>query len=81
MDFERLTTMNQYGDIIYIGRFKKNNYRNIGDYPEFIARSTDDEYKENVFQEVIKKLYYLEEGIEDFIEDLERFKRCIDYGD
>ena len=31
---DRLTARNQYGDIIYVGQYKKGQYRKWGDYPE-----------------------------------------------
>ena len=70
MQYKRLTTMNQFGDILYIGQFKKNNYKNIGDYSDSIVHSTDNYYKESVMEEILKRLYYLEESIEDIMENL-----------
>ena len=70
MQYKRLTTMNQYGDILYIGDFKKNNYRNIGDYPESIVHSTDNAYKEQIINQIFKRLYYFEESLEDTMENL-----------
>ena len=70
MQYKRLTSMNQYGDILYIGDFKKNDYRNMGDYPESIVHSTDDVYKEKVINKIISRLYYFEENFEDLIEKI-----------
>lgn len=58
----RLTTRNQWGDILYIGQYKQGQYRNCGDYPEKMT----DEAK----NEVLTKLYFVEEAIEDFEEGM-----------
>jgi len=60
MNNNRLTTMNQYGDILYRGQYKRGDYRGIGDYPIKL--------KENAVEEIITKLYYFEEALEDFEE-------------
>lgn len=61
----RLTARNQWGDIIYIGRYKQGQYRKYGDYPEKMT----DEAKE----EVLTKLYFIEEAMEDFKDRMETF--------
>ena len=70
MQYKRLTDMNQYGDILYVGDFRKNDYRNMGDYPESIVNSTDIFYKEEVINEILNRLYYFEESLEDIMENL-----------
>lgn len=70
MQYKRLTDMNQYGDILYVGDFRKNDYRNMGDYPESIVNSTDIFYKEEVINEILNRLYYFEESLEDMMENL-----------
>lgn len=77
MQYKRLTNMNQYGDILYIGDFKKNDYRNMGDYPESIVHSTDNIYKELVINEILSRLYYFEESLEDIMENLNICKQVI----
>ena len=77
MQYKRLTNMNQYGDILYTGDFKKNNYRNMGDYPESIVHSTDNVYKEKVINEILSRLYYFEESLEDIMENLNICKQVI----
>jgi len=77
MQYKRLTNMNQYGDILYIGDFKKNTYRNMGDYPESIVHSTDNVYKEKVINEILSRLYYFEESLEDTMENLNKCKQVI----
>lgn len=59
----RLTARNQYGDIIYVGQYKKGQYRKWGDYPEGMTAEAIDE--------VLAKLYFVEEAIEDFEEGME----------
>ena len=56
----RLTERNQWGDILYIGQYKQGQYRNWGDYPEKMTDEAKDE--------VLSKLYFVEEAIEDFEE-------------
>ncbi|MBQ9657493.1 MAG: hypothetical protein IJV31_12870 [Clostridia bacterium] len=56
----RLTERNQWGDILYIGQYKQGQYRNWGDYPEKMTDEAKDE--------VLTKLYFVEEAIEDFEE-------------
>lgn len=60
MQNNRLTTMNQYGDILYCGQYKYGDYRGIGDY------SVD--LQNDAVEEIITKLYYFEEALEDFEE-------------
>lgn len=55
----RITTMNQYGDILYTGKYKKGVYRTIGDYPENLS--------EEAIEEILNTLYHYEEGFEDFL--------------
>ena len=59
---KRLTTMNQWGDILYIGSNKKGNYRGIGDYVENLDTPE--------LELIIKKLYLYEETFEELEEKL-----------
>ena len=63
MQNNRLIEMNQWGDFIYVGKYKKGVYQNWGDYPETLDRSA--------IEEIMKKLYYFEENLERLKEDLE----------
>ena len=63
MQSNRLTTMNQFGDILYIGAYKNGDYRGIGDYSENLSNDAT--------TEIITKLYYFEEYFEDLVERLE----------
>ena len=63
----RLTTMNQWGDILYCGKYKHGEYRGIGDYPIDLP--------DEAAEEIITKLYCFEETFE----DLEERMNCI-YG-
>lgn len=65
MPNKRLTTMNQWGDILYIGKHKLGAYRNIGDYAEQVPYSG--------VAEILTKLYYLEEAIEVFEEGMKYY--------
>ncbi len=59
---KRLTTMNQWGNILYIGPNKKGNYRGIGDYVENLDTPE--------LELIIKKLYFYEETFEELEEKL-----------
>lgn len=63
MPNNRITKMNQWGDILYCGKYKRGDYRGIGDYPT--------ELQSNAVEEIITKLYYFEEALEDFEERME----------
>lgn len=63
---KRLIKMNQYGDVLFCGKDMKGNYRGMGDYPENLN-------KEQV-KEIMKKLYYFEEHLEDIIENMDRLE-------
>lgn len=63
MQNDRLIQMNQWGDFIYVGKHKKGVYRNWGDYAGTLNRSA--------IEEIMKKLYYFEENLEQLREDLE----------
>ena len=63
MQNNRLIEMNQWGDFIYVGKHKKGVYKNWGDYVETLDRSA--------IEEIMKKLYYFEENLEQLKEDLE----------
>lgn len=54
--------MNQWGDFIYIGKYKKGIYRKWGDY----AKDLDS----LAIEEIMKKLYYFEENFEDLIDKI-----------
>ena len=56
MPNNRLTAMNQWGDIIYRGFYKKGDYRGIGDYPENLSIKA--------IEEIMTKLYWFEETFE-----------------
>ena len=60
----RLTARNQYGEILYIGQYRQGQYKNWGDYPEKMTDEAKDE--------VLAKLYFVEEAIEDFNERIKR---------
>ena len=60
---KRLTTMNQYGDILYIGEFKHGDYRNIGDYCNKALES-------KAIEELAYRLFCFEEVFEDLLEKL-----------
>ena len=59
----RLTARNQYGEILYVGQYKQCQYKNWGDYPEKMTDEAKDE--------VLAKLYFVEEAIENFEEGME----------
>ena len=65
MQNNRLTKMNQYGDILYCGPRNTNSYRNMGLYAEDLD-------KEQI-ELVLSKLYSMEEYIEylqEYLSDL-----------
>lgn len=59
----RLIEMNQWGSFIYVGKYKKGVYKNWGDYAENLNSFA--------IEEIMKKLYYFEENLEQLREDLE----------
>ena len=59
----RLTARNQWGDILYVGQYKQGQYRNWGDYSEKMTNEAK--------EEVLTKLYFVEEAMEDFKERME----------
>lgn len=59
----RLIEMNQWGSFIYIGKYKRGIYKNWGDYAE--------DLNSPAIEEIMKKLYYFEENLEQLKEDLE----------
>lgn len=63
MQNNRLIEMNQWGSFIYVGKYKKGIYRNWGDYAENLNPLA--------IEEIMKKLYYFEENLEQLKEDLE----------
>ena len=63
MQNNRLIKMNQYGDFIYVGKHKKGVYKSLGDYAEDLDSLS--------IEEIMKKLYYFEENLEQLKEDLE----------
>lgn len=63
MKNNRLIEMNQYGDLLYVGKHKKGTYKNWGDYTE--------DLNSFAIEEIMKKLYYFEENLEQLREDLE----------
>ena len=62
MQYNRLIAMNQWGDLIYIGQYKKGTYRGLGDYAQ--------DLKVLPIEEIMQKLYYFEENFEDLIEKI-----------
>lgn len=60
MQNNRLTTMNQWGDVLYIGPDKKGVYKGIGDYPENL--------NDIQIEIILKKLYAFEENLENLME-------------
>ncbi len=58
----RLIEMNQWGSMIYIGKYKKGTYRNWGDYGVDLDSLA--------IEQIMKKLYYFEENLEQLEEDL-----------
>ena len=62
MQNNRLIEMNQWGSFIYVGKHKKGIYKNWGDYAE--------DLNSLAIEEIMKKLYYFEENLEDLIEKI-----------
>ncbi len=60
----RITTMNQWGDILYTGKYKKGNYKGYGDYPENLSKEA--------IEENLNTLYHYEEGFENFLEEVNK---------
>lgn len=56
--------MNQYGDFLYVGQYKKGIYKNWGDYAEDLNSQS--------IEQIMKKLYYFEENLETLQEDLNK---------
>ena len=54
--------MNQWGSFIYIGKHKKGVYKNWGDYAE--------DLNPQAIEQIMRKLYYFEENLEQLEEDL-----------
>ncbi len=65
--YKRITTMNQWGDILYTGTFKKGDYKNIGDYPENLQY--------DAINETLTKLYLFEEWFQDITEIMNQFTK------
>lgn len=65
--YKRITTMNQWGDILYTGSLKKGQYRNIGDYPGNLSPAA--------VNETLTKLYLFEEWFEDIVEVMDKFAK------
>lgn len=63
MQNNRLVEMNQWGSFLYVGKHKKGVYKNWGDYAE--------DLNSLAIEEIMKKLYYFEENLEQLREDLE----------
>lgn len=63
MSNNRLTRMNQWGSIIYIGPDKKGIYRGIGDYAENLTTQQ--------IELIMKRLYFFEEAYEYILEGFE----------
>lgn len=61
MPNKRLTDMNQWGDILYIGPNVKGNYRGYGDYVENLDTPE--------LELIIKRLYQYEEAFSVFYEE------------
>lgn len=59
---KRITTMNQYGDILYTGQYKEGNYRGYGDYPERL--------NSKAVKEILDRLFFYEEALEDLMDNL-----------
>lgn len=66
MEYNRITTMNQYGDILYTGKFKQRIYKNIGDYAENLTPKA--------IEQILIRLYLFEEMYENFIDSLYMIK-------
>lgn len=64
---DRLTAMNQYGEVLYIGKYREGNYKNYGDFSYNIIKT-------EAVEEILYKLYLLEETIEDLEDRLETLK-------
>ena len=62
MQNNRLTQKKQWGETLYIGKYKKGYYRNWGDFPENLSKEA--------IEEVMEKLYSFEENFEDLIEKI-----------
>ena len=64
MQNNRLIQMNQWGSYIYVGKYKKGIYKNWGDYAEDLNPLS--------IEQIMKKLYYFEENLEQLQEDLNK---------
>lgn len=58
----RLIEMNQWGDLLYTGKYNKGGYKKWGDYAENLETPA--------IEEIMQKLYYFEENLEDLMENL-----------
>lgn len=58
----RLTQKNQWGETLYIGKYKKGDYKKWGDYPENLSKEA--------IEEMMEKLYCFEETLEGLMEQL-----------
>lgn len=67
MKYERLTTKNQWGNVLYIGPEKQGTYRGIGDYAEDLPPL--------IIDKILNRLYLYEENIESLIEDVSNDER------
>ena len=65
--YKRITTMNQWGTVLYTGSLKKGQYRNIGDYPADLPAAA--------VNEILTKLYLFEEWFEDITEVMDKFAK------
>jgi hypothetical protein len=63
MPNDRLTTRNQWGEVLYCGKFKHGEYKGIGDIPIDLSNEA--------VEEIITKLYYFEEYFEELTNQLE----------
>ena len=64
MQNNRLIKINQWGSFIYVGKHKKGVYKNWGDYAE--------DLNPQAIEQIMKKLYYFEENLEQLEEDLNK---------
>lgn len=58
----RLIDMNQWGDLLYIGKYNKGGYNNWGDFAENLETPA--------IEEIMQRLYYFEESFEELIEKI-----------
>ena len=64
MQYKRLTEMNQWGELMYVGPHKKGTYQGWGDFAQDLETLP--------IEEIMRRLYYFEENFEELMEKMDQ---------